>query len=276
MSTKIFNGYRFAAFDLAKLQSLVAAFTDRCRGEMQVGIAELMLRKAFEHADRIAIKESNADEQRFLSVCSDVAKRVREAIKSPYRSPDYDFGCSLSLFPHARTQSTYLILHAEQAAYHAALEAQAGISSYEYWDHTDSRPHGVSLREWRERKALWDELPPAAPFAATIVDEIFGLLPFEAFENAAGRITLEQRAGELARERLVIEQAAKAEDQSDDMNAAIGRVADAHSWLRTDEGQAAYLARTREYMAVLEAALAERFIAEYREHYIASRARFGT
>lgn len=177
MSTHIEHGSRVRVKSIAELNARVLEFRRQvqavARQSYQRKAAQLAYQildearlqptpEAFLTAVRQAYATSPIEHAQSLTE-TDLRWVVRHIIadhqatmaRTQERDPEFDWGCHLSAIPH-RT-GLYVLLYAEQEAYHAIWQSLPGVQEYAYWDHTDP-PEGMSQTRWERRRQRWDEL----------------------------------------------------------------------------------------------------------------------
>lgn len=164
MSTKIFNAYRTAPGE--PLWPLMRAL--RARGRIE---AKAAIRKFYE---MLAACELPTDPTKRLQIAHDrVRTKYREQLSSPHRN-EFDFNVSIAvreldgrLYLRAHCDMTMGTVLDFMRTFPAVLE------EYEYWTTTDTRPGGVTLAQWEERRETWDRIIAAGwgdLLTLTIVD----------------------------------------------------------------------------------------------------------
>lgn len=179
MSTHIEHGSRIRVKTIAELNALMLTFRQqieavardlyyRQTAALVYQILDEALLQPTEDAFHQAVRHEYAtqpidDPQPFLE--TDLRWIVRQIVgdhqakiqRTQERDPLYDWGCHLSAIPHKT--GVYVLLYAEQNAYHDLWQALPEVEDYAYWNHTDP-PDGMSQARWERRRQRWDALMP--------------------------------------------------------------------------------------------------------------------
>ncbi len=127
MSIKIYTGYRLKSIEMHKLKK----FLDNVREEFTI------IRKNY-------IKENYEKEDYFKNVFLPISKG------------DLMLSAKISFFP---TKNYIYCVTSFYHIYKEFWESLKEVDFYGYWDNTD-RLEGVSAKEWRTRKNVWDKVWP--------------------------------------------------------------------------------------------------------------------
>ena len=160
MSTKIYNGFRFAgvksvntAFDI--LREMAPQFRAMAKERAIV----FLVNRATNLYD---LRKANPEErQTDVSVLTNADMLIRRDLKEAQarNATDlYDFGMSVTLAPvNGRVIG---ILYANNREMGKAFTSHKAIRPYGYWDNTDEE-EGVSEKEWSQRRGDWSQVLPS-------------------------------------------------------------------------------------------------------------------
>lgn len=161
MSTKLHHGHRLAAgADLDTFLSALPAVMSPVRDRLD---AERVLRKAVESvddADRLGRDRPAEPAREALTkiLAEEADPRNARNVWGSWNEVDLSYGTDPD------TGRTMILIFAVEDAYTEALRAMPQVEAYGYWNNSDSRPDGVSEREWEDRRKAWARtLPTGVP-----------------------------------------------------------------------------------------------------------------
>jgi hypothetical protein len=156
MSTKIHNGFRLAeGTDLEAFKQTVRDVIDPLRDQEDLKL--------------VAIETAKSIDSRWLAgepipagaAATAYAQWAEAQSRMSVRDYDHDLNrFELSIGTDPGTGRIMVIVRAENHVLLDAFEDLDGVEEYGYWDHTDSRPEGVTRADWKIREAAWDRMLP--------------------------------------------------------------------------------------------------------------------
>lgn len=246
MSTRIYNGVKFASKDFAELFGQLQRFRKRIAALTEATAGEYMASRVIRMLDETCANDMPLGEN-FLSKASrEFRDDVAEIKKTGYRNPTVDFEFKVMIFPHKG--EFYGMVFTEQSDWAKAFRDQKWVSEYSYGDATDDTPPGVSYADYRKRGPVWKSIigPDYVPIAHGVEMDLtsrFHWIEWEWIEAELPKHTLESRLKHIAESRVMYAHM-KANrkvglDGEELMDAGWSSYMDANKWMKTDEGKAA-------------------------------------
>lgn len=249
MSTRIYNGVKFAATDFAELFGQLQRFRKRIADLTETTAGEYMASRAIRMLDETCANEMPLGDNFLSKVSREFRDDVAEIKKTGYRNPSVDFEFKVMIFPHKG--EFYGMIFTEQSAWASALRDQKWVSEYSFHDSTDDTPKGVSYKDYRKRGNVWKAIigPDYVPAAHGV--ELDLTLPvhwieWEWVEAELPKHTLDSRLKNIAESRVMFARMKQdrkvGADGEELMEAGWASFMDANKWMKTDEGQVAIAA----------------------------------
>lgn len=175
MSIKIYDGYKIPALGHRELIDFLKNFGQLVRKSSNQMYYRSVVRLAVDIIDSYAIGKSCKQTNKYVENCvpyseatTDVKKAMREIRQTGLRNPEYDYDCSLSIFPS--TKYHLVIINSEKEEHYKIWRKQPGVEKFPYWNNSD-RPSRISQRDWDQRLKDWEEVldldKPASLFSYT-------------------------------------------------------------------------------------------------------------
>ncbi len=155
MSTKIYNGYRFApGTDLLDLIPLLRARLDPVRDALDAALLAERAVRAIDAADLCGEKRPDRP------VVAALATYLDEQAKATPGSIGHDpHRFELAAARDAITKRLHALVYSERRDLVEAFEALEAVEEYGYWNNADE-PAGISEAEWGERRDSWARVLP--------------------------------------------------------------------------------------------------------------------
>lgn len=256
MSTHIEHGSRLRVKTIAELHAVMQTFSRQVEEVARDLYARQTVALVYQILDEAVLQSTDEafyeavrqefatqpidDPRPFLEtdlrwiVCQIVGHHQAKIARTQERDPLYDWGCHLSVIPHKT--GVYVLLYAEQTAYHDLWLAMPEVEDYAYWNHTDP-PEGVSEARWERRRQRWDAvMPDGVPSHAGMTIDIYD--PLIDWENRLWEVKPEylpdyaSRVRHWAFDRLVHE----IWESEDPAVRGFRTVFRAQNWIKTPEG----------------------------------------
>lgn len=157
MSTKIFNGFRFAPMEFGELDLELTQWKERVKTLTIETASGYMAKTVISKLDGAISKGEAVPERLFGNVWADMHDRQREIKKTQRRDPPVDFEFEIVIIPDGNT--FYGLYYTEQGKWADEFRDQPYIQDYSYWNNTD-KPDEVTDAEWEERELTWNRLLP--------------------------------------------------------------------------------------------------------------------
>lgn len=235
MSTKIHTGVVFSNPDIDAVVADAPAWRKRIEALTALAKAEWIATRAIEHFDARHLGEKIVDNplnRAWQDYREDVAKEAKG-----FRHPDTDFEFQLSLMPFE--DRLYGIVRTERFRWFEAYASRPGISTFNYWDHTD-RPNEINQADWDERERVWSGALKADQRLTLDYSSDRGA-PTDA-EIAAAMPSFKHRLDQVARNRtriFYLREVAKVPENAE-FNEYMSAITKSCSWLESDAGQAEF------------------------------------
>lgn len=215
MSTTIYNGFRCGTRDQREAMLRIDRLGPRLRA-----IAERR-EQAFVTAEAVRIVDQRAlalalgrpvpvlepHASPWDTALARLRERQAEVRRTQKRDPEIDTEVVITLWKTDTNGEWLGFVGADgsAAAYQYVIgQTRRGLSAYAYWDNTDHRPPGVTLRAWKQREKAWRgtrrRYPDEVPTLRWTFEATTDPAPSRAQEHLP---TLEQRANPLT-EPLVL------------------------------------------------------------------------
>ena len=251
MSTKIYNGFRFASSDMAVIHGWLMEWRRELETLHLRALAEHYAEFAVTMLDRAVLEPGKGGGKTpLIEAYHDVVGRQREIKKTGHRDPGIDFDFSVSVMPYEGR--VYGIVYTERWQWCHLWMAKEFVEDFSYWNASD-RPKDISKAEWEHRSDVWHDVlgagvsrvPAMCGFSADCTHEM--TMPtteqiVEAIPSFDRRVRKHADNAVMTaeftrrRERLVAETAP--EDEKYLPSQMFGLVSQCQLWLGTDEGKA--------------------------------------
>lgn len=258
MSTRIYNGVKFASTDFAELFGQLQGFRKRIASLTETTAGEYMASRAIRMLDETCAKEMPLGANFLSKVSREFRDDVAEIKKTGYRNPSVDFEFKVMIFPHKG--EFYGMIFTEQSAWANALRDQAWVSEYAYHDSTDDTPPGVSYKDYRKRAVVWKAIigPDYVPAAHGVEMDLslpVHWIEWEWVEAELPKHTLDSRLKRIAESRVMfayMKANKKVGLEGDEMmESSWSDYMDANKWMKTSDGQAAIAAEIERCRSLL-------------------------
>jgi hypothetical protein len=268
MSTKIYNGFKFADPDLSVIHSHIMDWRKELRSLHQRAANAFVAEIAINIFDSERMRPgSQAGKTPLMDAITMLWDRQSELRKTQRRDPLVDFEFTISLMPFEG--QVYGIVYTEQREWQSLWMGKPFILDFAYWDNTDP-PEELPDDEWEERGRVWGEIfddaimsaPSMAGFNADCTHDT--LMPDT--ENVVAVLpTHEERVALRARfaaatarvERLKAEKGPPTTSFEGTESSL-----DAMEWLQTEDGGKALDAEKRRIAGILEAEVTREMLLE--------------
>lgn len=165
MSTKIYNGFRFAQKDLRKVYEALHAYRSVICDDRVLAEKKFMAEQAVLFIDKYLItgtvdeRMSTGHNPTLAAYCA-MNARQRDIKRTGLRDPAVDFEFTVVVMPHKG--SNYGIVYTDQSAWLKKFMKQSWVREYAYWNNSDP-PQTITERAWAQRGKVWDAILAASP-----------------------------------------------------------------------------------------------------------------
>jgi hypothetical protein len=256
MSTKIFNGFRFADPDLATIHRQIMEWRAELRPLHQQAanrfVAELAIAAIDEERLRPGSHSGQIPVMEGISKLWDMQAEVR---KTQRRNPAVDFEFTISLMPFEG--QVYGIVYSEQQEWLRLWMAKPFVIDFSYWDNTDP-PEEVSEQDWAERGRVWDAILSEAVFTAPSMAGFAADCTHEALspdiDNVVNELpSFQERISRTARFLVVSAEMSRRQSANPLDTRSLGSQAvEVHEWFRSEAGSLAFEAEKLRLANLLE------------------------
>lgn len=258
MSTRIYNGVKFASTDFVELFGQLQRFRKRIASLTETTAGEYMASRVVRMLDETCANEMPLGENFLSKVSREFRDDVAEIKKTGYRNPSVDFEFKVMIFPYKG--EFYGMIFTEQSAWANALRDEKWVSEYAYHDSTDDTPPGVSYKDYRKRATVWKAIigPDYVPAAHGVEMDLtlpVHWIEWEWVEAELPKHTLDSRLNDIAESRVMfahMKANKKVGLEGDEMmESSWSDYMDANKWMKTSDGQAAIAAEIERCRSLL-------------------------
>lgn len=217
MSIRIGHGYRVHTDDIDAFLVLVADTLGPVRNDLDAALYAELAAGAHDRAllSKRDYSEPTLREEAHALFMADVTDGHPGTVFHHPHSLDLAYA-----HPDAAPDGPwYVLLHCQRGAYHDAFRTLPGVEPYEYWNHSDSLPDGVTEKDWKRRRVDWQWLLDAPTIGAVMqrwthrADPALDLAHATAPDVFAAHLpTREGRAKDIARDLTCAELLARIEN----------------------------------------------------------------
>ncbi len=213
MSTKIFDGFRFASGDLREIMTTIETFRVRLSHLHDAALLRLVVAKAVSTYDRatMGMAEASDPEKNHISAAfEEVDRRQKEIVATSRRDPQVDFEFILRLYVDPKDGKLLGRVVTEVSDWEKLWRSEPGILDWRFWN-SDDMPSTMDEGEWKEREASWDRVTGHGEGATRVswnvdLTDPHRLWYVRGSDDAAIRNavpSLDHRAGKIARSLLM-------------------------------------------------------------------------
>jgi hypothetical protein len=268
MSTKIYNGFKFADPNLSVIHRHIMDWRNELRPLHQKAANMFVAEIAINIFDGERMRPgSQTGKTPLMDAITTLWDQQAEVKKTQRRNPLVDFEFTLSLLPFEG--QVFGITYTEQREWQRIWMAKPFIIDFAYWDNTDP-PEELPDAEWEERGRVWGTVldgaimsaPSMAGFSADCTheglfpdtDNVVAILP--SFEDRVGR------RAKFAAAAAHVERLKAAKGQPATSYEQTSYSLEAMEWLQTDDGRKALDAEKRRIAGILEAEVTREMLLE--------------